>query len=176
MFIIPGKVVRHSTLTGMHPSAAKSLLVNFFTRRSFDERWSSQEHTPLLSHDDIFICHGWDICTTYTFVRTNWVMILASKPLTRNRDAMNNGDLGNTECGHLSLSKASATTFYNVQKHYHVVEYATKVFLVWENLRIHARIRNCRTFNDDERIHWLGVEVLHLLIPLSRKSLKRGNK
>ena len=78
MFIIPGKVVRHSTFAGMHPSATKSLLVNFFACRSFDERRSSQEHTPLLLHDDIFICHGWDICTTYTFVRTNLVVMLAS--------------------------------------------------------------------------------------------------
>ena len=51
---------------------------------------------------------------------------------------MNNGDLGNTKCGHLSLSKVSATTFYNVQEHYHIVEYATKMFLVWEHLRIQA--------------------------------------
>lgn len=65
VLVIPRKMVGHSTFRGVHLATAEGLLVNLFTCRGFDEGRTCEEDTPLLSYNDVLICHRRHICTTF---------------------------------------------------------------------------------------------------------------
>ena len=65
MLIVSSKVICYTTLRGVHETTAERLLVHFFTGSSLDKWRTGQENSTLLPHNDVLICHRWDICTAY---------------------------------------------------------------------------------------------------------------
>jgi hypothetical protein len=88
MLVITRKVICHAAFARVHETAAESFFVNFFPRRGFDERRSSQEYTPLFANDDVFVRHRRDISAA------------------RDGDAVHDGNLGYPKRGHLGLRDA----------------------------------------------------------------------
>lgn len=118
VFVVPRKMVGHSTLRGVHLATAEGLLVHFFTCRGFHEGRTGEEDAPLLSYDDILVCHRWDIGATFTTHLSVSHSGMAARGRTCDRYAVDNGNLWNTQSRHLG----------------HVVKYTTEVLLVWEDL------------------------------------------
>ena len=87
MRVITRKVVRDAALRGVHAPATKRLCVDDLARRGTHERRACEEDVALFLHDDILVCHGGDVCAA------------------GDRHAVYDGNLWDTEGGHLSLAK-----------------------------------------------------------------------
>jgi hypothetical protein len=153
MLVIASQVICHAAFARVHETAAESFFVNFFPRRGFDERRSSQEYTPLFANDDVFVRHRGYISAA------------------RDGDAVHDGDLGYPKRGHLGLRDApvrltQTSAFRKIGRSYHIVKDAPKMFLVGEYLvyarRLHRRANIC------VYVRSLGAGEQHLPTQLER--------
>jgi len=69
----------------VHQPAAKCFLINVFSGRGLHKWWSGKKYASLFANNDVFVCHGGNVGATC------------------DGDTMDNGDLRNSERGHLGL-------------------------------------------------------------------------
>lgn len=85
VLVVSRQVVRDAALARMHQPTAERLLVDVFSGRGLHERWTCEENAPLFADDDVFVRHGGNVSAAC------------------DGDAVDDGDLGNPERGHLRL-------------------------------------------------------------------------
>ena len=59
-----GNMIGHTRLAGVNVGTTQVFGRNDFSRRSFDQGWTTKEDGTILLHNDCFIGHAWDVGTT----------------------------------------------------------------------------------------------------------------
>jgi hypothetical protein len=85
VFIIARQVVRDTAFTRVHQPTAERFLINIFSGRGPHKRWPGKKYVSLFANDDVLICHGGNVRATC------------------DGDTVDNGNLRNSERGHLGL-------------------------------------------------------------------------